>query len=244
MGTYATEAKVEAITQFDINNTTSPSTTEVAQWITEIEKDAEARKLGSYTATDQLIDVPARLDWPAKDTIAWLYAISGKRYMDAATRIVIPPFIPIISITSLSRNKAAYTAEPDWEALTEGPGSGDSYILLKKETKGSKFLGFAIYFYQNPPDIGYQRIKMTYTYGWNIDSEIIGEWCTLKVALKVLDAVMNATSPIGVGDYGVQDVRVGIDPKRRRGDILERIKELETLYFPTRKLGITVVKNG
>jgi len=244
MGTYTDETKVEAITQFDIDATTNPSTSEVAQWITEIEADADARKLGSYTATDQVVDVPARLDYPPKDTIAWLYAITGKRWAEIANRVVIPPFIPIISITNLYRNKADYTQEPDWDQLTEGPGSGDSFILLKKETKAKLFLGFAIYFYANTPYTGYQKVRMTYTYGWNINTDIIGEWCTLKVALKVLDAVMNATSPIGVGDYGVQDVRIGIDPKRRRLDIIERIKELEELYFPTRKLGIAVVKNG
>jgi len=59
-----------------------------------------------------------------------------------------------------------------------------------------------------------------------------------------LDAVMHATSPIGAGDYGVQDVRIGIDPARRRVDVLARIKEIEELYFPGKKLGITVVKNG
>jgi len=244
MGTYVTEAKIEGLIQFDIDATTSPSTTEVATWITEIEADADARNLGSYTATDQTVDVPARLDWPAKNTIAWLYAITGKRFAEISNRVVIPPYLPIISITSLSRNTADYTAEPDWEALTEGPGSGDSYIILKRNTKTDQYLGFALYFYQNTPYTGYQKVKMTYSYGWNLSTDIIGEWCTLKVALKVLDAVMHGTTPIGAGDYGMLDIRVGIDPARRRVDLLARIEEIERLYFPGDSLGIAIVKNG
>ena len=39
MGTYTTEAKVEGIVQFAITDSTAPTTTQVATWITEIEAD-------------------------------------------------------------------------------------------------------------------------------------------------------------------------------------------------------------
>jgi len=242
MGTYCNETDIEGITQFDVNSTTNPSTTEVATWITQIEADADARALGNYTSTDELIDVIPELSFPAKNTVAWLESIASKTYETVVTENIIAlPRIPIISVGSLSRRTSSLGATDAWEALTEGTTSGTSFIIIKRRTKTNQYLGFGLYFHNNKPTNGFQRLKVTYNYGWNLSTSIIGEWCALKVSLKVLDAVINSTTPVGSGDYGMLDVRIGIDPARRRIDIKERIKEIENQYFPSKKLGIALV---
>jgi len=81
---------------------------------------------------------------------------------------------------------------------------------------------------------------MTYNHGWDLDTNIIGEWCTLKVALKVLLAELRAETPVGAGDYGIGDTRVGVDIERRIVTTKERIKEIEERYFPREELGMAL----
>jgi len=167
--------------------------------------------------------------------------IAGKSYVEIASRLFFPPFLPIVSVASLSKRTSALTATEAWSALTEGPGADSSFLIMKKRTKTNQYLGFAIYFHNNTPSAGYQRIKMTYNYGWNLSTDIIGEWCSLKVALKVLGALVRANTPFGAADYGIADVRVGIDIERRMVNIKERILEIEEQYFPEKKLGIALI---
>jgi len=241
MGTYTDETKVEGVTQFTITESTEPTTAQVAQWITEVEADVDARALSSYTLTDQKIDIPAKISYPESGTIAWLEMIAGKNYMEIANRMFFPPFLPIVSVASLSKRASALTAAESWTSLTEGPGADSDFLIMKKRTKTNQYLGFAIYFYANAPTAGYQRVKMTYNYGWNLSTDIIGEWCTLKVALKVLGALLRSTTPFGSADYGIGDLRVGIDLERRIVTLKERVLELEYQYFPEKKLGIALI---
>jgi len=242
MGTYTNEADIEGITQFDINASTNPNSTEVAAWITQVEADVDARCLGNYTSTDELVDVAPVLTYPARNTVAWLRAIAAGGYEDIVSSNIIPlPRIPIISVGTLSRRTSSLGETDVWEALTEGSGSGKSFIIIKSRTKTNQYLGFGLYFHDNRPYDGFQRLKVTYNYGWSLSTSIIGEWCSLKVSLKTLDAIINATTPAGAGDYGVMDVRIGIDPVRRRVDAKERISEIERQYFPEKKYGIALV---
>ena len=240
MGTYTTQAKIEGVTQFNATDSSSPTNTEIDIWITEVEADADARALGEYTLTDQLIDVLPGLNYPAKDTIAWLEAIAGQRFAEISSLLVIPPFMPIVSINSLSRRTSVLGTTDVWEALNEGSSDDDHYIQYKKRTRTNNYLGFALYFHHKNPNPGYQRVKMTYNYGWDLDTDIIGEWCTLKVSLKVFNALLEANTPTGSSDYAIADTRVGVDLERRIITIKERIKELEDRYFPKEDLGVVL----
>jgi len=242
MGTYCSETDIEGIVQLDITASTDPNTTEVAAWIIEVEADVDARALGSYTLTDQYVDVAPQIGYPPESSIAWLRSIATGRFDTILVKNIITlPFMPIVSIASLSRRTSGLGSTDVWEALTEGRESGNSYIIMKKRTKSNQYLGFGLYFHQNMPDNGPQRIKATYNYGWNLSTDIIGEWCGLKVAIKVLDAIIAATTPIGAGDYGADTLRIGLDPARRRIDVLARIKEIESQYFPRKKLGMALI---
>ena len=236
---YSSQAKVTGITQFTPGVSTTPTETQVLTWIEEVEADVDARCLASYTATDQIIDIVPELNYPSKGTIAWLEAVAGASYDEISASILIPPFLPFVSITSLYRRTTGLSETAAWELLTEGPGSSASFIIVKKRSKTNQYLGTGIYFYQNNPDIGYGRIKATYLYGWNLSTTIIGEWVTLKVAVKVFEALKEANTPYGSGDYSLADLRVGlVDLEARSKGLLMRTEEIERQYFPERKLGI------
>jgi len=242
MGTYCNETDIEGIVQLSITDSTAPTTTQVASWITQVEADVDARCLGTYLVTDELVDVAPVLSYPARNTVAWLRAIAAGGYEDIVSSNIIPlPRIPIISISSLSRRTSALGSTDVWETLTEGTTSGADFIIIKSRTKTNQYLGFGLYFHDNRPYDGFQRLKVTYNYGWNLSASIIGEWVSLKVAIKVLDAIIAATSPIGSSGYGMMDVNITIDPTRRRTDIKERLLEIERMYFPEKKFGIAVV---
>ena len=236
---YASQAKVAGITQFTAGAGTTPTETQVLTWIEEVEADADARFLASYTVTDQIIDVDPKLNYPPKGTIAWLEAIAGAGFEEANAGVLIPPFKPVVSVTSIYRRTTSLTETAVWELLTEGPGSTASFIIMKKPTKTGQYLGVAIFFYQNEPYVGFGRLKMTYIYGWNLNTTIIGEWCSLKVALKVLEALKEANTPVGSGDYSLMDLRIGlVDIETRAKGIIKRVEELEEHYFPSKKLGL------
>ena len=242
MGTYTQETDIEAISQYDITASSNPNSTEVASWITQVEADADARCLGNYTSTDELVDVAPALSYPAKNTVAWLRSIATGRYDSIETyNIIALPRIPIISITSLYRRTSALGSTDVWEQLYEGTTVDKDYIIIKSRTKTNQYLGFGLYFHDNRPYDGFQSIKVTYNYGWALSTSIIGEWVALKVAIKVLDAIIADTTPIGSSGYGMMDVNISIDPTRRRTDIKERLAEIERMYFPERKRGIAVV---
>ena len=239
---YTSQDKVTGITQFTPSGSTTPTDTQVLAWIEEVEADVDARALASYTLTDQIVDVLPEFNYPAKGTIAWLEAVAGQSYDEINTSVLIPPFLPVVSVTSIYRRTTGLTETAAWELLTEGPGSTASFIILKKRSKTNQYLGMSIYFYQNQPDVGYGRVKMTYLYGWNLSATIIGEWCTLKVAIKAFEALKEANTPYGSGDYSLQDVRVGlVDAAIRNSQAIKRIREIEEQYFPEKKLGIAFI---
>ena len=238
---YTSAAKVEGLTQFAAGAATNPSDTEILAWIEEVETDADARDLYQTTHTDEIIDIVPELEYPAKGTIAWLESISGQPYIEACHSILVPPHTPIVSISKLYRRTSGLAETAAWEELTEGPSSTGSFIIIKKKTKTGQYLGIAIYFYQNEPDIGYGRVKMTYISGWNLSTTILGEWCSLKVALKVMDSVINATTPTGSSGYGLGDARIDVDQMERKMSLwLKRIEEIEKEYFP-RKMGMAFI---
>ena len=157
---YTSEAKVEALLGITIDDTSVPTSSQLLDLIERVEKEMDARLLGSYTSTDELVDT------------------DGGEFVQ-------PNFLPIISVTSLYVNNKNLNETPDWTQLTEGPGDDSSFIVVKKPFAG-KLLGIGLYFYDNIPDEGRAKIKITYSYGFNFDSKILEEYATKRVALEVL----------------------------------------------------------
>jgi len=234
---YTSEEKVEGILQIDIDNDSNPSSSEVLTWIEEVEREVEERRLGSHTATDVYVDVPS-LDEAAGYYSATYKAKTGQLFIATSMGAgILVPLLnikgPIISITSLYKNDEDPSDTPDWEELTEGPGDGSDFMLLEA-TSGSKTYGYALWIYDNFPLAGPKRLKMSYTYGYNINSKILQEWCTLKVAIKVLEAKMGTSSGEGLTEFAGGDLGTYIPTQYQTRIALfkQRIKEIEATYFP------------
>jgi hypothetical protein len=138
---------------------------------------------------------------------------------------------PIISITELQKNDEDYADTPDWISLTEGPADNSSFLLL---TSGLKNLGYAIWFYDNLPMAGPKRLRVTYTYGYNVDNEILQRWCTLKVAIKVLVAKMGTSSASGLTELQGEGLGIYLPRqyKRRIDELKAEVAIIEKTYFP------------
>ncbi|MHC5035046.1 MAG: hypothetical protein ACYTFZ_08425, partial [Planctomycetota bacterium] len=141
---------------------------------------------------------------------------------------------PIISITSLAKNDEDPEDAESWDSLTEGPGDGSSYMLLQS---GLKDLGYALWFYDNFPLVGPKRVRATYQYGWNVDADIIADYCTYGASIKVLQAVMNSNDPTGMVSFDGGDIDEFL-PRHYR-DLIRSYREdrakIEADHFPGRK---------
>ena len=234
---FTSESKVEALLQMDIDANTDPSSSEVLDWIEEIETDVIERNLYQRTATDEYIDVPPSELSAGLAGYDWKYHVKTDKLIISRGGGVIVPLVnvkrPIISITSLYKNDEDPTNTPSWEELTEGPGDGSSFILLTATNDSQKTLGYALYFYDNFPLVGPKRLKMTYTYGHNLDIEILDRYCTLGVAIKVLQALRGTSNPGGLSEFkGELGVYVPTHYESRIADFRMEMAEIERKHFP------------
>ena len=240
MGKYTDERKVERYLQINIDEDTYPSSSDVEYFIQEVESYMDGLLLGTYTAVDEYIDVKPTQAL-SKDTIAWIEYLTSYGYTPAQGRFVIPPLLPIVSVTSLKKNESPLSSDPNWVTLTEGPGSGSDFIILKRRVRSGQILGFGLYIYNNIPEAGYQRLKGTWVYGWNLPSNILSEYATLRVAEKVLLARSLSGEPVGISEYRGPDLQDFLNTKV---DVIldrvsKRIGEIEEKYFPTTRVPIT-----
>lgn len=235
---YTSLDKVESITRVSFTQSSVPTRADVLSWVEQIESRVEARALGSHTATDQYIDVPmAEEIYP---DYTWYYEVEDAKLRFEVEGGVVVPLggvkYPIISVTSLYKNDEDYDSTPDWEQLTEWDGSSDDtdFMLL---TTGRRDSGYALWFYDDEPEPGPKRLKATYTYGYNIDADILDDWCGLYTSIKVLTARMGSNEDSGLsmlegGDLGVH---INTNYKDRIEELRRQIVEIEIEYFPLRR---------
>ncbi|MHA1742537.1 MAG: hypothetical protein ACTSVD_10665 [Candidatus Thorarchaeota archaeon] len=234
MATYTSISKIEDLLQITIDEASIPDENAVSQWITEFEARIEELALGSHTVTDQYIDVPLieKIDKPYK----WTFSNENAKLRFDLTKGVIVPLgdvkSPIISITALYKNDEDPDDPPNWEQLTEGPGDGSHFMLLKS---GRKEWGYALWFYDEEPEEGPKRLKLDYTYGFNIDSNILSDYCTMGVAIKVLLARMGTNEADGLaylegGDLGSY---MNTNYRERIAILKQEMREIEEKYFPS-----------
>lgn len=238
--TYTSEVKIEAEISFALTSTSTPTNAQVQTMAQEVEAEIAQLHLGNHTATDAVIDVPERLEdaTPPVGTIAWFEAIAEPYPTERTLKVgtfIIPPFVPIISITSLSRRTSALGSTASWESLTEGYGdnSTDSFITLKRKTHSGKLLGYAIYFYKNLPTPGFHRVKMTYQYGMDIPTEMLSQYATWLTCLRVLLALSGSNNPVSITQFtggGLQQFVTSIYAGRFN-KILAKVQKFEDMWF-------------
>jgi hypothetical protein len=237
MGIYTDEAKVESMLQLTITSSSIPTTSEVAKWISQSESSIADRSLGIHESGDVYIDVPG-VDVGHRND--WVYsARTGVLRFDMGKGMVVPLVdmkTPIVSITSLAKNDSSPEAAPSWDALTgwDGSSSGTNYMLMKA---GDRQLGYAIWFYDDYPMQGLNRVKLNYTFGHNVDSEIIGQYCTYDVAIKVLMARMGTNEPDGLSmlEGGALGSFVPRQYQERIAEFRYEMLKIEVNHFPSDK---------
>jgi hypothetical protein len=77
---------------------------------------------------------------------------------------------------------------------------------------------------------------MSYTYGYNIDSDILSEYCTYAVGAKVILARMGSNSPDGLswleaGDLGSH---MNTNYRERLREYRREMRRIEEDHFPSR----------
>lgn len=240
---FTNESSVEALLQIDITASTKPTTAQVNQWIQEIE-DGMMEKNLAIASTDALIkfDVLPSNTYDCK-TVNWVYAGLPS---DSDGKIIVPPFVPIVEIFSgtLSRNNSSLEETADWDVLTEGPGSDTDYVILKRRTRNNKYYGYAIYFYGDVPYSGRDRVRGTWSYGYNVDTQILQEYATLKVCEKVILARLMSGQPGNVATYTAgQDLNsyTNTQYETQLQYIKDRVSEIEKQHFPRQQIPVALL---
>jgi hypothetical protein len=129
------------------------------------------------------------------------YESTSPRYFLWPGQIIYLRHWPIISVTNLYENEAELDEAADWVERTEGPGTNSSFIILKRDFLG-QYLGYALYFYDNFPEVGPQRLRVTYNWGFSSVPSLIEELSTVLAALKVLVAKQGVE--LAVSQYKVE----------------------------------------
>lgn len=231
---YTSLASVDRMLQLETTGSSKPNDDDVLHFIEEVEAGIQARNLGSTTVSGAIFDV---VEWN-RGTDGVVYAYPDTLPEDNYGIIVIPPFNPIISVASgyLYKNEAPLTGSGSWTLLKEGPGTDSDYIVVKRLNRSTgKYLGFGIYFYNDMPIAGHDRIKANITYGENVDSKILQEYATLQVAKKVIMARLFSGQPSNIATYTAGSTfqsyaNTQYEAQMRYVD--GRLEEIEKRYFP------------
>ena len=240
---YTTEVLVEGITQVTITASSTPTTAQTASWIEEVETGVVDRRLGSHSATGVYVDVPEQGEVGGEYSAAFRAQTGRLRIQSGMGAGSFVPLLnvksPVVSISKLYKNDEDLEDAPVWDALTEGPASGSSFILLQSDN-----LGYALFFYDNLPLPGYKRLKLDYSFGYNVGSKVLQEYCTLGVAVKVLEARRGTSSADGLSEFsgGSLGTYVPTQYESRIAGFRIRMAEIEVKHFPRRKLPMAIIK--
>lgn len=241
---YTSPEHVSEVTQITIDDNSVPKYETVLRWCEQIERRIIERRLGNHSAIASYIDVPYAEE--PTDTYQIYYEASTDKLSLVYPRggILVPLGAvksPIISITKLWKNDESFDDAPVWEALVEWDGStADSdYMLLKSGLKDS---GYALWFYEDLPEFGPNRLRLKYYYGYNIHTKILGDWCSLKVGIKILLARMgtNKSSGLGMLEGDELGVFMSTNYRERIAEMRAQVDEIEAMYFPTRETSDTL----
>jgi len=209
---YTTELLIEAETLFDISVSSEPTTSQVAQWIEEVEDEIDSITGTSFTSvivTDAIIPFTHETAFNGSNNSYWY----GRNRQDMPRELTNSFFLqdtaggrqrrPIVSITSLSRNSSSSygTEADDWTALTENTGSGGDYNI-DNETGRVTIL-------QCVPILGHPRgIKTTYNYGYSTIPEKVKTLATKMVAKRLLEAKATNSQVSSIDSISLEGISI------------------------------------
>lgn len=235
---WTTIPDIERFLQIDLDADTKPSDGEVLSFIEEVETSMLKQGWGTQTAVSgTVMDVHPTHAVSRGSVTWWLEGLPATAY----GRVVVPPFLPITSVTSgaFFKNDAGLSSTPDWELLKckdNLPGAADTdFMTVKKYNhKTGNYDGIAFYFYHDVPSAGSRRLSGGYVYGYNVDSKILREYATLKTCEKVILARLFSGQPMNVASFTGGDMNSWVNTQFevQMMWIKGRCEEIEKKHLP------------
>ena len=233
MGTYTSIEKVSNLLQVDLSDSTWPRASAVEEWITEVEAEILERALGSHVATGLYLNVPNN-NYPFLYYEPIYYARTQRLIIHLWAGSLVPITdlkAPIVSIQHAYINYQDPMQAPNWVEVLEGPAAGASFILLQS---GIHQWGYFLWFYNNMPLQGYKRVKLDYTYDWQINNSILVKWATLRTAILAMESMRGTSRDPGLSEFSGGDLGTFVPNQYR--DRINSLKaectRLEDEYFP------------
>ncbi len=198
MGTYTTVAKVASLLGETLDGTTTPSESQVEDFISWAEAEIDLVTGTSYseqTATNELYDYDKYSVFVKEPQVQQIGRVD---HIYAPIKNVFKLNNgPIISMTKLETNKGT-NESPNWETLTEGT----DYILYKDANTVAFLRSNAL------PIEDWQGIRATYTYGHSTVPSNINKLATLMVAKETLKVKQNSSSFNSMDSISIETISI------------------------------------
>jgi len=229
---------IERFLQITIDANTKPSDGDVLDFIEEVETDMLKEGWGSQTAGSGTVITVEPTHALSRGSVAWW--VQGLPETEEG-RLVIPPYRPVISVTSGSffHNDNSLSEAPSWELLDckdNVPSASDTdFIVVKKENhKTGNYDGMAFYFYNNMPNAGSHTLSGGWTYGYNLDTKILREYATLKTCEKVILARLFSGQPMNIASFTGGDMNSWVNTQFevQISYIRTRCDEIRRRHYP------------
>jgi len=229
---------IERFLQINLDADTKPSDGEVLAFIDEVESGMLRERWGTQTAVSGTVMDVSPTAAVGRGSVAWF--IQGLPESEVG-RTIIPPYTPIVSVTSGSfyKNDATLDSAPDTELLVckdnlPGAANTDFMVVKKFNHKTGNYDGIAFYFFHDIPYAGRRRVTGGYVYGYNINTKILREYAMLKVCEKVIFARLFSAQPTNVATYEGGDLNSYVNTQFdvQMAYIDKRTEEIAKKHFP------------
>lgn len=228
-------SSVSALTGETIDATSDPTSSQVLEWIEEVEKEMIAKGFSTESLTGVIMDIPEG-DAGQDISLSWIY---DDPVYSSGGKVIPLPHTPFISVANVERNTVHYSQSPSWEALTEGPGD-DSHFLIVKRSYKAGLRGVALYFYSQAPTVGYQKLKLDYIWGYDLPETILREYATCKASIMLLYSKYLRKEPIF--DLNIAGLSSKLNPFTNvHVYILERLEAIEEQWLPSEFTGVAIL---
>jgi len=235
---WTTIQDVERFLQIVLDANSKPSDGEVLDFIEEVESGRLKEGWGTQTAVSGTVLNVEPTSAMSKGSIGWWLADFPELEQG---RLVIPPYRPIVSVTSgaFFKDESSLSQAENWTLLDckdNVPNvTGTDFMTLKKENhKTGNFDGIAFYFYNNLPAAGYRKLSGGWVYGYNVDTKILREYSTLKVCEKVILARLFSGQPMNIASFTGGDMNSWVNTQFQvqLAYIQQRCDEIRKRHLP------------
>ena len=234
---FTSISSVAAMTGETINGESDPNSSQVIEWIQQVEAEMNSKGYATESLTGVIMDVPeGNAEYTDILARSWIYD-NASQYTGGL--IVALPNTPFISVANVQRNLQGYTQDANWEDLTEGPADGSDFLIIKSKYKAG-LRGIGLFFYQKAPKSGYQRLKLDYVWGYDLPSNVLNEYATAKVSLMLLYSKYMRKEP--VFNLNIAGLRTELNEFTGvHKFIIDRIEQIEQDWLPNQYTGIAKI---